>query len=140
MSKPIDFFVPGEPLPQDRPRHATRPKKGGGTYIATFDTSRCKKWKETIATEARAVGVEPFASDLPLAITTVFYLTRPKSVKRQFPTVKPDLDNFLKAVKDALKGVAWGDDGQVVTVSARKEYAPAGRSPGVWVGVREVEK
>ncbi len=30
------------------------------------------------------------------------------------PTTKPDLDNYLKAIKDALKGICWRDDSQVV--------------------------
>lgn len=56
----------------------------------------------------------------------------PKSMsrKRQYqalmgevrPTTKPDLDNLLKSVKDALNGVAYVDDSQIVTITAEKAY------------------
>ena len=39
------------------------------------------------------------------------------------PTVKPDLDNVIKAVLDGLNGVAWVDDKQVVSIDCRKFYA-----------------
>ena len=39
------------------------------------------------------------------------------------PTKKPDIDNMQKAVLDALNGLAWDDDSQIVKVTAEKEYA-----------------
>jgi Holliday junction resolvase RusA-like endonuclease len=42
-----------------------------------------------------------------------------------YPAARPDLDNYLKTVLDALNGVAWRDDGQVVEVAARKLYGDA---------------
>ena len=38
------------------------------------------------------------------------------------PTKKVDVDNLAKAVMDALNGVAWGDDSQVVKITIFKEY------------------
>ncbi|MDI4168582.1 RusA family crossover junction endodeoxyribonuclease, partial [Pseudomonas aeruginosa] len=43
------------------------------------------------------------------------------------PTVKCDADNCLKAVCDALNGVAWKDDTQVVNVMLAKRYAEVPR-------------
>ena len=40
-----------------------------------------------------------------------------------FPSRKPDIDNVLKVVLDALNGVAYKDDSRVVAVSARKVYS-----------------
>ena len=40
-----------------------------------------------------------------------------------FPKVKPDLDNVVKAVLDALNGVVYRDDAQVVNLVATKRYA-----------------
>lgn len=39
------------------------------------------------------------------------------------PTTKPDCDNIIKVVLDALNGVAYYDDKQVVSVSCKKFYA-----------------
>lgn len=37
-------------------------------------------------------------------------------------TVKPDIDNLLKLVKDGLNGLAWVDDAQAISVTGRKQY------------------
>lgn len=36
------------------------------------------------------------------------------------PRARGDLDNFLKVLFDALNGLAWADDGQVVEIHARR--------------------
>jgi len=47
--------------------------------------------------------------------------------------VKPDIDNLLKAIFDALTGICWADDKQISRIEASKVYA---REQGVdvWVG------
>lgn len=42
------------------------------------------------------------------------------------PTTKPDCDNIIKVVLDALNGIAYYDDKQVVSVSCKKFYSEAG--------------
>jgi Holliday junction resolvase RusA-like endonuclease len=39
------------------------------------------------------------------------------------PTVKPDLTKLLRAVEDALTGVVWRDDSQIIHQVVNKEYA-----------------
>ena len=56
------------------------------------------------------------------------------------PTVKPDSDNVEKAVKDALNGVAWVDDCQVVTTFVTKEYRANSCDVGVEVCVTVINK
>ena len=58
---------------------------------------------------------------VPVVLDVRFWFPVPKSYmrkRRPVPeaphTSKPDLDNLLKLVKDALNGVAWSDDAQVV--------------------------
>lgn len=51
------------------------------------------------------------------------------------PTVKPDADNVCKAVCDALNGVAWKDDAQIVNLIFEKHY---GAEPCVKVEIEEV--
>ena len=60
----------------------------------------------------------------PVAVDIVFYLARPKTVKRVMPHTRPDLDQLSRAVLDALPvaGV-WVDDAQVVNLHAVKVYA-----------------
>lgn len=51
------------------------------------------------------------------------------------PTVKPDVDNFYKAVSDALTGVVWRDDNQIVQVNVGKWYSD---EPRVELVVKEL--
>jgi Holliday junction resolvase RusA-like endonuclease len=39
------------------------------------------------------------------------------------PTGKPDIDNLIKTIGDALNGIMWRDDSQIVMLQARKFYA-----------------
>lgn len=48
------------------------------------------------------------------------------------PTKKPDLDNIAKVVLDALNGLAFYDDSQVIWISAKKEY---GEEAGLFVRI-----
>ena len=50
------------------------------------------------------------------------------------PTTKPDGDNILKVVLDALNGLAYDDDRQVVKMCIIKVY---GSNPGLVVQVGE---
>jgi len=38
------------------------------------------------------------------------------------PTKKPDVDNYIKSICDALNGVAYVDDSQIVEIRCRKYY------------------
>jgi crossover junction endodeoxyribonuclease RusA len=73
-------------------------------------------------------------------VTMAFYLPRPQSLpKRVSAHVKaPDLDKLTRAVFDALTGVAFHDDAQVVDLVATKRYACAGDPPHVDIRVEPV--
>jgi Holliday junction resolvase RusA-like endonuclease len=97
------------------------------------DNKRSKPWQTTIAAVAQVSGIALAGKHVSVALGVVFYLPRPTSVKiakRPRPSVTPDLDKLLRTVLDALTGIAYLDDAQVVQVTALKSYADH-RSPGV---------
>jgi len=51
------------------------------------------------------------------------------------PTVKPDIDNIVKIVGDALNEIVWRDDKQIYHVRALKLY---GERPRTEIGVVEI--
>ncbi len=131
----IELFVHGEPVAQGRPRAYRR-----GNMVGFYDPKESKGWKTEIAKAAK--DATPFIPGIPLSMKMVFYLTKPKSVKRLYPIVKPDIDNFVKAVMDALKDI-WGDDCQVIQISAGKRYVGTGgiwNGPGVFVAISEYKE
>ena len=132
MSKHIALFIPGNPVPQGRPKFARQ-----GNFVRCYDPKKSSEWKQFISLRAASENVQPFSQGTALEISAVFYLTRPVSVsvkKRPYPTSKPDLDNLIKALKDGLKGITWHDDSQVVKISAVKQYSD---KPGIYIEVVE---
>jgi len=64
----------------------------------------------------------------PLSVSVVFVFPRLKNSRsgtREVKATRPDIDNLLKAVLDALNGVAFHDDGQVVQIGGEKWIAAA---------------
>lgn len=72
----------------------------------------------TDATDERALRGTPVS--VTIMTTRPLPKSRPKKVKREADTVKPDADNIAKCVLDALNGVAWDDDTQVTRLSVLK--------------------
>lgn len=64
----------------------------------------------------------------------LFVFNKPKTVKRDEPYVRPDLDKLIRAVLDGLTGVAYEDDQQVIRITAQKAY---GETEGVHIKINE---
>ena len=63
----------------------------------------------------------PFSTAVSVSIT--FWLTRPKTVKREYATGTYDLDKLTRAVLDSLQDKVLTNDNLVVDLTARKNYA-----------------
>lgn len=110
------------PTAKGRPRVVVR---NGHARAYTPSKTQQAEWR--IRTEwIAAHGVSPLEG--PLAIDVIVYVAMPKSVPQKrrevaMPTTRPDGDNYLKTVLDALNEVAWKDDSQVVDIRVAKRYA-----------------
>lgn len=131
MPTDLHLIVPGTPVPKARARTVAQ---GGRVHAYTPEAT--KAWETKVQLWARRAALyipdAPLAG--PLAVTMVFYLPRPQRCKREHPSVRPDVDNYAKAVLDALNGVVWRDDGQIVQLAASKVYG----DPRVEIEIREV--
>lgn len=90
----------------------------------TEGTKGSKDWQIAVQQAAQHQCAGRFF-DGPVRLAVVFYLPRPQSLPKKVVhhTKKPDVDKLVRAVKDALKGVLWRDDAQVIELVARKGYA-----------------
>jgi Holliday junction resolvase RusA-like endonuclease len=118
----FSFTVWDKPLPLSRPRFARIAGGGVRTYAASKD--------QTARFHIRSawLRLEESLLDGPLRLEVEVLLPLPKMMskkkrKNALPVVRPDLDNYIKQVLDALQGYAFADDKQVVTIIARKRYA-----------------
>ena len=125
----VSFEVLGDPVPKARPRTV---RKGGRTW--SYTPKKVTVWEKQIREEAERHFDEPF--ECPVALTLRFYLSRPKSRRKEnFVVTTPDLDNLEKALLDGLNEVAYSDDRLVVVKSSVKMYVRPGEAPRVSVVV-----
>ena len=126
----IAFTVPGHPKGKGRPRAFKLPNG----QIRTYTPDATAKAEESfIALAAPYAPAHPLTGPLALSLTAVFAI--PKSYTRKKreeiaagtrrPTGKPDLDNLTKLVLDAMNGVFYIDDQQVVDMTVSKVYGEA---------------
>lgn len=107
--------------------------------IVQVNSAKHKRWRTAIVSEAIAqLPPDWVAIDGPCELIVNFYLPKPPSVKRELPSVMPDLDKLLRSVGDAvaIAGIVT-DDSRIIRISARKLYAE-GIEPGATIVVKEV--
>ena len=136
----IIIEVPGKAIGKQRPR-ATRQ----GRVYTPSQTINAEAWIKQCAMQAvrDQVDFAPLQGALEVGLTVVVGVPKSWSRKRAIralegtdrPIGKPDLDNVAKLHLDALNGVVWKDDAQVVALRASKVY---GETPKVILTVEVV--
>ncbi len=141
MSAAIYFVVPGAPHGKGRPRASSR-----GGFVRMYTPAATQAYETLIAKQAAfARGDWPvMATPMSLRVAAYHPIPASWSKRKQQQALagdlipgKPDLDNVAKAVLDALNGVVYLDDKQVVRLVAEKRYS---FEPRVEVYVHEVLK
>ena len=138
----VRFFVPGQPVGKGRPRIGR-----AGPHARMFTPEKTVSY-EAIVRHAGHVamrGAAPLLGAVSARLAIVLQIPASWSAKKQakaqagliLPKTKPDIDNVEKAIFDALNGVAWRDDVQIVDVSKTKRY---GLTPGVTVEFEEIKE
>ena len=139
MTFMVTYRVEGSPLGKGRPRF-----RNTGKFVQTYTPAKTKAYEEEIRDAAKqAMGVsEPLAGAVKVYVMCAYPM--PKSMSKADrakallgdlkPTKKPDLDNVAKAHLDALNGVIYIDDAQIVRLQVSKVY---GEHPCVEVIVME---
>lgn len=134
MLSEILITIPGEPCAQGRPRIST-----AGGFPRAYDPAKSRNYKAFVKLIAQEeIPVQGWRyTELPLAVTITAYMSIPSSKSKKFkqaaalgverPTKKPDIDNIFKCVTDALSGIAYKDDKQIVTATVNKRYAEVPR-------------
>lgn len=135
----VSFFVIGIPQPQGS---KTGFVQGGRAVIVDKNPKLLKPWRAEIARVAAAAWAE-YGPGAPLdgavRVEATFVFERPKSVKREHPSVRPDVDKLARALLDGITDAAtvWKDDSQVIRLDVAKRY---GQAPGVLVTVEGIER
>ena len=116
----FQLFVPGEPRPQGSKKAFNR-----GKHIVLVEANKqLPAWREQMrkAFEIKMLELNnPFVTAVSVSLT--FWLTRPKTVKREYASGTYDLDKLTRAVLDSLQDKVLTNDNLVVDLTARKNYA-----------------
>lgn len=111
-----------------------RPRfRSAGRFVQTYTDKETVNFENLVKLSYMNCGSnERFFEDQPLKVVLEMYQEIPKSASKKkqqamlngeiYPTKKPDVDNVCKAIFDALNGVCFKDDTQVVEVYITKKY------------------
>lgn len=162
----LEIHVAGTPEAQDR-RTCERKRRDGTTFAGTYLLKSTREWRRSVLWAARRTPGfpdEPWDGPVRVSIEAFFdrtkELLRPRCPDRPIrKNSKPDADNLVKAILDALtpprlkrgitneqiraasrRGYLWIDDGQVHLGPVDRWYAARGCGPGVIVTVERIRE
>lgn len=134
----LTFFVPGKPVGKGRPRIGRV-----GQHARMFTPAATVSYENLVRMMAHQAmeGLNMLEGPCLLVMKISCQIPASWPKKKQmdaaagvtYPTTKPDIDNVVKAICDALNGVVWKDDVQVCTIACSKVYSV---TPGVDVTVK----
>lgn len=137
----VKMTVFGEPVPQGRPRFSTI-----NGHVQAIDPKKSKDYKQLIQLEAQPLFYKGFKTLETACILRVHVFRGiPKSWSKKKkeaalgnilrPTSRPDADNYLKCVSDALNSLIIKDDSYFVDNDVRKFYSDR---PRIEIEVEEI--
>ena len=124
----VKFTVEGVPVGKGRPKFARR-----GNFVQAYTPTKTKAYEQQVADAARTAMGAKLRTMEPVQVNLDMFLPIPASwskTKRElaqkgvvYPTTKPDIDNVAKAVFDAMNGIVFQDDKQIVKQLVTKHYS-----------------
>ena len=137
----IELVIEGEPIGKGRPRVTSK-----GHFAHAYTPSKTKNYEKLIQNSYLSNYTYNDMLQGPIKAEITAYFSIPNSLSKRKQKVllnnlekhtkKPDIDNVVKSVFDALNNLAFEDDSYIVEVSAKKLYS---NNPRVELKLREVK-
>lgn len=134
----LEFSAVG--MPQPAGSKSIGRTKDGRAFVRHANDAKQRPWRQEVARSAAdAMAGRPLL-DGPVRLRVTFFRPRPtthfKSTgglsaagnRAEYPTARPDVTKLVRALEDALKGIAWRDDAQVVMLEAVKLWGEPARA------------
>lgn len=125
--------IPGEPVPKDRPRFRAVTARDGRSFVNVYTDAKTRAFEKALALTAKVAmrGKQPLQGPLMAAVTAFMGVPVSWSAKKRDsalagvirPTGRPDWDNVAKSGLDALNGIVFLDDSQIVKAAVEKLYS-----------------
>lgn len=136
----IEFTVLGNPKGKQRPRIC----RNRGRQI-TYTPRQTTEYEKLVRASYTAVSKMFFDKNIPLEISIIALFSVPQSISKRLknsmlkgdilPTKKPDSDNIIKIILDALNGICYHDDSQICKIYFEKKYSEI---PKVEITIKEI--
>lgn len=142
MNHIIEFFVDGNPQPQPKDR---RRWQGVGNYLRDPDGFKAA-WRENVIWTAKqkmqTCGYKMYGRRTPIIVGVFIYRIKTKTYRKmdEYPWGKPDAENYYCLIANALQGIIYEDDAQIVDVICRKRFASGLQNPGAMIQIKPVGK
>lgn len=135
----ITFTVPAVPVAQPRQRHRVV-TSGGRTFAQNYTPAKSpvSEYKATLRLAASQAYQGP-PLEGPLSVSLLFLFNAKSKRARKPKATRPDCDNLAKSTLDALNGLLFIDDGQVVKLAIEKWHADGTEQPHVLVSITSLE-
>lgn len=137
----IQFTVYGTPVGKQRPKFSTF-----NGHATAYTPQKTVNYENLVKLSyQQQCNNKPYEKDVPLKAEIAAYFPIPKSTSKKkreamlngeiYHTKKPDADNITKCILDALNGIAYYDDSQVVYIRCKKNYSD---EPRAEIIIREI--
>lgn len=138
----VKFTVLGPPVGKGRPRF-----RNAGDFVRPYTPKGTVSYENLVKLEYRRQCNDfRFDEKTPVDMRIIAYYAIPKSASKKKKTLmlerkirpikKPDSSNVVKSIEDALNGIAYHDDAQIVDSQIRRFYS---ENPRVVVTIQEAE-
>lgn len=132
MVEPIRIVLDGTPVAKARARVRVVKAGDGRSFASAYTPAKTRKYEDVLRLAAsEAMNGRP-PLDGMVRVRIVARLPIPTSFSKAKrgaavsgdlrPTTRPDVDNYAKAVLDALNTIVWRDDSQVIDLYVSKFY------------------
>lgn len=131
----VAFTIPGDPVGKGRPRFARV-----GNFVKAYTPKKTQTYEDIVRYHAlEAWQGRALLDGVPIQLDVHCYIAVPASWSKKKraaalvfgglrPIGKPDADNFLKLVADALNGVIYRDDSAIWDARVTKQYSEVART------------
>lgn len=138
----IKMALPFVPTAKGRPKF--RVIRG---HVHAFTPAKTKDFEYRVKEYYKgAAGGYIYAKGVPISVSIEFGMPIPLSTSKKRSeemirgnikhAIKPDLDNLTKSILDALNGVAWYDDAQIVELHIIKRYV---KTPAIYITIHDID-
>lgn len=124
----VRFIIPGQPVGKSPPKFARR-----GALVQVYMPEKTASYLNLVKVKAHEAMRDTALIQGGVSVEIDLFILAPESWSRKkrasalqgliLPTSKPDVDNVIKGIFDAINGVVWNDDKQVVDLVVKKRYS-----------------